>query len=844
MGEVYRARDPKLGRDVAVKVLLNLSKDPERLRRFEQEARAAAALSHPNILAVFEMGTHEGAPYLASELLEGETLREQVRQGRLPGRKAVDYGVQIARGLAAAHSKGVVHRDLKPENLWVTRDGRLKILDFGLAKLTERESVTDPGAPTRTVGTRPSEVMGTVGYMSPEQVRGQSCDHRTDIFSFGAILYEMLTGNRAFQKPTSAETMTAILNEDPPVTEIAISSVPGLQRVVTRCLEKSPEQRFHSASDLAFAIEALSDASNTSGTVSVREHPAKRWASWALPALACVALGIWLYVRNTTGTKGFSSAVVPLEIRALTESGKVAAAAASPDGRYVAYVDSDAGRYELRLLQVATDTDVQVQPASPLRIWNIHFSPDGNSIFFLRQLDAGNPKYLGVFRVSTLGGLAAPVAGDARMYGLTVSPDGKQIAYISQTPAKSLLMLANADGANQHVLANRPLELGFWFLEWSPSGDQVVAVTDTGEEAMGLVTVSAVDGAMRELSVKGWTTVGEPAWGPDAATIYIPASRPIDTTTQVWAIDAATGASRQITSGPASYSQSGLSTTNVGDLVATTSNLDTAIWVSDRSGRVSRLGSSRGEGLDGVAWVDGKIATCNTDEIRVRDASGHNSRKVRAYSSIYRQVVRCGPSQVAFWAMDGKRHSHIGVIDLETGSAEPQTIGQYDDEPTCNADGSRLVYVHCRDRGQQCAVTNVAPLHSLGAVNRIGWTMPTISPDGTKVLFRQTPDPKKPDEWAAIVPLDGGETKTLKLPVSAEEVEGIRWAPDGKAILYDRNENGVGNIWSASLVGGGVRKITSFDSDRIYAFDVSPDNRLLMSRGSTVRDAVLIKNVR
>jgi len=257
MGEVYRARDPKLGRDVAVKVLLNLSKDPERLRRFEQEARAAAALSHPNILAVFEMGTHEGAPYLASELLEGETLREQVRQGRLPGRKAVDYGVQIARGLAAAHSKGVVHRDLKPENLWVTRDGRLKILDFGLAKLTERESVTDPGAPTRTVGTRPSEVMGTVGYMSPEQVRGQSCDHRTDIFSFGAILYEMLTGNRAFQKPTSAETMTAILNEDPPVTEIAISSVPGLQRVVTRCLEKSPEQRFHSASDLTFAIEAL-----------------------------------------------------------------------------------------------------------------------------------------------------------------------------------------------------------------------------------------------------------------------------------------------------------------------------------------------------------------------------------------------------------------------------------------------------------------------------------------------------------------------------------------------------------------------------------------------------------
>ena len=217
MGEVYRARDPQLGREVAIKILPSfLSRDPDRLRRFEQEARAAAALNHPNILAVYQMGTHDGAPYLVSELLEGSTLRDQLLRGTLPVRKAVDYAIQTARGLAAAHEKGIVHRDLKPENLFLTKDGRIKILDFGLAKLIQHPGASDPGSPTMTEGTEPGVVLGTVGYMSPEQVRGQTADDRADLFALGAILYELLTGKRAFHKPTSAETMSAILNEEPP----------------------------------------------------------------------------------------------------------------------------------------------------------------------------------------------------------------------------------------------------------------------------------------------------------------------------------------------------------------------------------------------------------------------------------------------------------------------------------------------------------------------------------------------------------------------------------------------------------------------------------------------------
>src|SRR3974390_964611 len=265
MGEVYRAHDRRLDRDVAIKVLPEyLTSDPDRLRRFEQEARATAALNHPNILAVYQMATDNGISYLVEELLEGETLRDRIRHGPIPLRKAIDYAVQIAHGLAAAHDKGIVHRDLKPENLFLTKDGRVKILDFGLARLVPTRDASPQDA-TLSLETEPGTVMGTVGYMSPEQVRGKPADHHSDIFALATILYEMITGKQTFRKPTSAETMTAILNEDPPsISQITAAAPPGLQRVVHRCLEKSPEQRFQSSSDLAFALEALSDSGGTS----------------------------------------------------------------------------------------------------------------------------------------------------------------------------------------------------------------------------------------------------------------------------------------------------------------------------------------------------------------------------------------------------------------------------------------------------------------------------------------------------------------------------------------------------------------------------------------------------
>ena len=256
MGEVYRARDDKLNRDVAIKVLpAAFSQDANRLRRFEQEAQATGALNHPNILAVFDVGVENGAPYVVSELLEGRTLRECLQDGPLPQRVAIDYAVQIARGLQGAHEKAIVHRDLKPENLFITQDNRLKILDFGLAKLVERQdgNVAQTDIETRRAQTAPGTVMGTVGYMSPEQVRGDHVDHRSDIFSFGAVLYEMLAGERAFRGDTAIETLNAILKEDPPqLSSTRTNLPPGLERVVWHCLEKNRERRFQSAIDVAF----------------------------------------------------------------------------------------------------------------------------------------------------------------------------------------------------------------------------------------------------------------------------------------------------------------------------------------------------------------------------------------------------------------------------------------------------------------------------------------------------------------------------------------------------------------------------------------------------------------
>ena len=334
MGEVYRARDTRLDRDVALKILPeSFARETDRLHRFEQEARAVAALNHPNILAIFDTGQNNGSPFLVSELLQGETLREVLDGGALPQRKTIDYGVQIAQGLAAAHEKGIVHRDLKPENIFVTKDARIKILDFGLAKLAQNASVAD-GVTLTSSHTAAGVVMGTASYMAPEQVRGDGVDARTDIFAFGAVLYEMLSGTRAFRRETTAETMTAVLKEDPPeLSEPGHAVSPALDRIVRRCLEKSPEQRFQSAKDLSFALSALSGTDTGAARIAApRRIPVYLWATVLVAAAVATAV-TWFEARRPSATSAMQFAIpVP---------GEVSHMALSRDGTTLAFVSPE-----------------------------------------------------------------------------------------------------------------------------------------------------------------------------------------------------------------------------------------------------------------------------------------------------------------------------------------------------------------------------------------------------------------------------------------------------------------------------------------------------------------------
>ena len=501
MGEVYRARDTRLGRDVAVKVLpARFSSDRDRLHRFKQEACAAGALNHPNILSIHDIGTHDGAPYVVSELLEGETLRKRLRGTTLPQRRAIDYALQLAHGLAAAHEKGIVHRDLKPENIFIIKDGRVKILDFGLAKLTQadgNERQTD--IPTRRVDTDPGVVMGTVGYMSPEQVRGQNVDHRSDIFAFGAIVYEMLSGQRAFRGDSPADTMSAILKEDPPDLSATNHNVsPALERLVDHCLEKNPEERFQSVRDLAFALEALS-ASTISATETVtipslapRRLGRREWISWSLAALLLIVAVAFAIValRSTTSTKEEELARFYVYAPENTRFGG-ATDFISPDGRKLIFNVRGADGKEqiwIRSLDSLTAQPIPGTEEGGQAFW----SPDSRFIAFfaagkLKKVDVsgGSVQTLadaerrgggtwnndgvilfsptlggGLFRVSAAGGTVTPVTtvdssrNQRRHSWPHFLPDGKHFVYLSRNPRReySGIYVGSLDSSESKLL--------------------------------------------------------------------------------------------------------------------------------------------------------------------------------------------------------------------------------------------------------------------------------------------------------------------------------------------------------------------------------------------------------
>jgi len=558
MGEVYRAHDTRLNREVALKVLPPaVSHDPDRLRRFEQEARAAATLNHPNILAVFDFGFSGETPYVISELLEGETLRERMNGAALPVRKAVDFALQTAQGLAAAHHKNIAHRDLKPENLFVTTDGRIKILDFGLAKLMSPGAAADgaTSAPTVELATSPGVVMGTAGYMSPEQVRGRAIDHRSDIFSLGAVIYEMLTGRRAFLGESQVETLNAILTKEPLEFAGAGAQVPAaLDQIVRHCLEKSADERFQSARDLAFALERLSVSTGapTPPAAAKRRRRLPWWLVAAMGALACAAAG-GLAVRILGRPAGPDLTQLHFTPFA-TESRIQGEPAWSPDGSTLAYAADVNGVSQIATRSLGSSTRALITHSEKdcdFPFW----SPDGSRIYYF-QGSVGPTGWAaaGLWAIGAAGGTPEQVIPNVE--AAAILPDGRTFVFMRQE-RDGLALYRQAPPEQAVAYRDTPFAGGKYgapYLRISPDGRQIGIFAATGEGVSHFWTVPVAGGgaARKALEIRTFSRGTQPlpfAWMPDSRRILFSGSAALRAENHVVLADTRSGSLWPVTIG-------------------------------------------------------------------------------------------------------------------------------------------------------------------------------------------------------------------------------------------------------------------------------------------------------
>jgi Tol biopolymer transport system component len=772
MGEVYRAKDPRLGREVAIKVLPeSLTQDSDRLRRFEQEARAAGALNHPNITAVYDIGSVDGSPYIVTELLEGETLRERLSAGTLPRRKAIDYAVQIARGLAAAHEKGIVHRDLKPENLFVTRDGRIKILDFGLAKLKPTaEGGEKTNLPTAAAGTEPGVVMGTMGYMSPEQLRGRSADQTSDLFSFGAILYEVLSGQRAFQGDTAADTITAILTKEPPdLAQTNRDIQPGLDRIVRHCLEKSPEERFQSARDLAFDLEALAGISAPAAAVTTRA-PRAAWPRLALllAAVALVSAGIAGLLAYGAGKK--AAFVDPPLFHQITFSrGEVGGALFAPDGQTIVY----SAAWEGKPFEVFINRSESPE-SRPFGLPGAEVMSVSKSGEMAVSLDRRSPipfiRTGRLARISIAGGAPRDILDDVQWADW--SPDGKSLAVVRDVGAKNRL---------EYPIGKLLYETTGWIgnPRVSPKGDGVAFIEhailrDDG----GAVVIVDLKGKKRTLSPVYATAQGL-AWRPDGSEIWYTAAEG-GNNPAVHAVTPA-GKSRLIGRVPG--------TSTIRDI-----SKDGRVLMTNESDRLGILARGPGEEKEReLSWLDFSLVTDISADGKTILLTESGEGGGPGYSAYLRKLdgspaVRLADGNTSTLSPDGAwalsilhQGSSRQIVLLPTGVGEPKTLSR---------EGLDVVEADFLPDGKRIVFSGTEPGHGMRLYLRdVGGGKPrAFSPEGYFFyLGTVTPDSKfvvvrGPDRRMYLYPLEGGEPTVLP-GLTAEHLP-LRFSPDGRALLF------------------------------------------------------------